>query len=376
MSAFASKITLSLPHRLALPVCCALGVAGLLGWIGAGGRSDGWVYAQEGGKSGPSARAEATSPSAPPAASSRPTQDIDKLLARKGTLIVKEATLADWMFSIMQTWKVDIHFDPAALQRETYSAQFTDTPLSEVLNTILTPKGFAYQRVANGLSIVPLDSFPGKKPNQVTAFIRLRYSDPAEIEPTLKILMTPYGDTKIIASSKTLVVIDMPENVQQVREHVESLEQLAREAAEQKAADEKRQQEAAESQARAAQSAMAAINSAIGSTSLVDQTVTSVFALRFAAAGDVLEAVQNLVVDGQVTAIAQDNLLVVSGPDAAVRSAAQLIRQIDIPRKQVRISAVLYDVDLDALERLGVNWRNAGKGRIDGNNSPNSRFDL
>jgi general secretion pathway protein D len=242
-----------------------------------------------------------------------------------------------------------------------------------VLNTILTPKGLAYQRVANGLSIVPLDSFPGKKPNQVTEYIKLVYGDPHEIEPTLKLLMSAHGDTKIIPSSKTILIIDQPENVAQVKEHVENLERLAQEAHEQKQEEQRRQREVeAQAQAAAQSSSSSSGFPFLGA----EQRVTTVFPLRFATAVDVQEAVQNLVADGQVTAIENDNLLVVSGESSAVGAAAQLIRQLDVPRRQVRISAVLYDVGLDAMEQLGVNWRNAGKARINANGSPQTLFDL
>ncbi len=52
----------------------------------------------------------------------------------------------------------------------------------------------------------------------------------------------------------------------------------------------------------------------------------------------------------------EENRLMIKGTPDEIRIATNAIEQLDIPRQQVRITALIYDVSLDELERLGVNW--------------------
>ncbi len=52
----------------------------------------------------------------------------------------------------------------------------------------------------------------------------------------------------------------------------------------------------------------------------------------------------------------EENRLMVKGTPDEIRIATDAISQLDIPRQQVRITALIYDVSLTELERLGVNW--------------------
>ncbi len=52
----------------------------------------------------------------------------------------------------------------------------------------------------------------------------------------------------------------------------------------------------------------------------------------------------------------EENRLMVKGTADEIRIATDAISQLDIPRQQVRITVLIYDVSLNELERLGVNW--------------------
>ena len=52
----------------------------------------------------------------------------------------------------------------------------------------------------------------------------------------------------------------------------------------------------------------------------------------------------------------EENRIMVKGTPADLRIATEAIQQLDVPRPQVRITAMIYDVSLGELERLGVNW--------------------
>ncbi len=60
-----------------------------------------------------------------------------------------------------------------------------------------------------------------------------------------------------------------------------------------------------------------------------------------------------------IAAYPEENRLMIKGTPDELRIATEAITQLDIPRQQVRITALIYDVSLEEIERLGVNWSRA-----------------
>ena len=52
----------------------------------------------------------------------------------------------------------------------------------------------------------------------------------------------------------------------------------------------------------------------------------------------------------------EENRIMIKGSSEDLRIASEAIQQLDVPRAQVRITAMIYDVSLGELERIGVNW--------------------
>ena len=70
-----------------------------------------------------------------------------------------------------------------------------------------------------------------------------------------------------------------------------------------------------------------------------------------------------------VAVFSQENRIMVKGTPAELQMAQEIIVQLDMPRQQVRITAMIYDVGLAELEKLGVNWSREVRGIADGQNA-------
>lgn len=296
---------------------------------------------------------------APPAAETK-TESLDAVLAKKGSLELRDATLADWLLAIQKTWNIDLGYDSDALQQKTWTGKFTDRPLKDILDTILGPNSYGYRRQGNSLIIVPADQLPEASKFEV-GMLDVKYANLAELELTLpNLLLSPQGKTKSIPSTKTLMVIDFPENVEMVRKHIAALDERAQKILEQQVATDRQRPAGTES----------------SSGQLVEQTVSTVLFPKFILSDHVIDTIQSHIGDGTVTSVPEMNAVVVTGSQSAVQTAAQIIEKLDVVMRQVRITVLMYDIRVDALEQLGVNWRNAGKGRLQADGTPLTYADL
>ena len=69
--------------------------------------------------------------------------------------------------------------------------------------------------------------------------------------------------------------------------------------------------------------------------------------------------------EGKVASMDLDNRVVVYDYPSQLKIIQQALKQLDVPRTQVRITAYIYDLNMQDVLNLGVNWNNAFKGRHD-----------
>jgi general secretion pathway protein D len=100
------------------------------------------------------------------------------------------------------------------------------------------------------------------------------------------------------------------------------------------------------------------------------------FPVQFLTAEDLVETVQTVVPNGRVAFLEEENQLIVAGSQTDLDTVAGLLEEIDVARQQVRITALLYDVDLEVMEQFGFNWAHAAKGSLNANGDPNKLFAL
>jgi general secretion pathway protein D len=65
---------------------------------------------------------------------------------------------------------------------------------------------------------------------------------------------------------------------------------------------------------------------------------------------------------GRIATMPRENRLLVVDYAANLEMARKVIARIDRPRPQVRITALIYDLSLQDVEQLGLNWGSSGKG--------------
>ncbi len=81
------------------------------------------------------------------------------------------------------------------------------------------------------------------------------------------------------------------------------------------------------------------------------------FTPQFIEAEQMAQPLQIALGEGVVIAVyPEGNRIMVKGTPDDLRLATEAIQQLDVPRPQVRITAMIYDVSLGELERLGFDW--------------------
>ncbi|MEO8493720.1 MAG: secretin N-terminal domain-containing protein [Planctomycetota bacterium] len=296
---------------------------------------------------------------------------LEAKLDQKGTIILRDATLVEWLFAIQKEWGIDIVVGNE-LQKEIVNGAFTDTTLREVLTSILVSRGFGYRQVGKSLLIIRLDDMT-IKPDQRTVLLPLELLNPQEVEPSVRLLLSQTGQVQTIQSSRSLFIIDTPEVIERVRRLLDELEANARRS-QQRDQQNSRQPGLASPGAPGASGIEGGLTTGTGILEVEEHI--EIFQPQYVTAAALGEAIQSLVLDSRVTVNVEENKVIVAASPQGIETAKRLIARLDVPRKQVRITAYMYDVNVKVLEKLGFNWSQAGKGRIDGSGDPQSLLSL
>ena len=104
--------------------------------------------------------------------------------------------------------------------------------------------------------------------------------------------------------------------------------------------------------------------STLAATPVVPSSGIAYFSPQFTEAEEMAGPLQSALGSNVVVAVfPTENRIMVKGSAADLRLATEAIEQLDRPRSQVRITAMIYDVSLSEVERLGVNWNLAPHSR-------------
>lgn len=294
---------------------------------------------------------------------------LEEKLETKGTIILRDASLVEWLFAIQKEWGIDIVVGNE-LQREIVNGAFTDTTLREVLTSILVSRGYGYRQVGKSLLIIRLDEM-NIKPDQRTVLLPLEFLNPQEVESSIQLLLSQTGQVQSIPSSHSLFIIDTPDVIERVRKFLDELEANARRV------QERNNQQLGGGGLGGSADSVPGLSPAEGAG--VPEVVEveehiEIFHPQYITATALAETIQTLVLDARVTANDEEAKVIVAASPAGIDAAQQLLARLDVPRKQVRITAYMYDVSVEVMERLGFNWSQAGRGRINGSGDPQSVF--
>lgn len=291
-----------------------------------------------------SAMPGANSPAGPPAnalpgpAPDRPRnpEELMTKLRRRGDLILSETTLRQALLQIGQSWQINIVMgDDVAGD---VNGSFLNAPLHEILHAILFAKGYGYRVVGDSLAVMKIDALGDMNPLFESATIHLYAVSPAEIVKAASLFKSPQGKIESIDSARTLLVVDLPERVGQIRQFIQSVDRAA----------------------------------AVGAGNPLNepQKPRAVhYPLQFIKAKSVDEAIKPLLskegaegrrgIEGKSAVVELENVLIVYDIPSKLAEIAEIIRFMDTPRPQVRITALIYDVDLKDLEKIGIDWSKA-----------------
>jgi len=148
--------------------------------------------------------------------------DISAKLERRGDLQLRDTRLSQALFTISQLWKVNIVIGDNI--EGDVNAVFEDTSLTEILDAVLMANGYSYRQVGKSLIVVRMEELGDVNPMFKTATIAIAGGDPTEVVEAAKLLNSKSGQVRAIPSARSLLVIDYPERVAEVRKFVAGVE--------------------------------------------------------------------------------------------------------------------------------------------------------
>ncbi len=88
------------------------------------------------------------------------------------------------------------------------------------------------------------------------------------------------------------------------------------------------------------------------------------FAPQYVSVTSIAESLSTLVSEyGQVSVVAEENRIVAVDQPEYIQRIATAVDKLDVPRRQVRITAFIFDANMADIETFGINWNSAILGR-------------
>ncbi|XZE51830.1 secretin N-terminal domain-containing protein [Planctomycetaceae bacterium SH139] len=269
------------------------------------------------------------------------------MLLQPGDVSFRKTPLAEAIFSLSEVWGVNIVAGGEV--KGDVSGVFSQAPLAEVLDAILGANGYGYRLSGQSLVIVSLDKIGMDDPNLVSESLAMPGTAEQQ-ESILKaagLLISPRGQIQALSVNNSLLVVDYRENIERVREFLTQL-QTQPGGPSAVAQDQTIQPNRLPAPGSAANAAEAANEESI-----------VYFAPQFVAAEELQGPLTDTLGESvRLSVMATENRLMVLGTPKQLRMAEQIVEQLDRPRMQVRISALIYDVELRRGEELGIDWGN------------------
>ncbi len=257
------------------------------------------------------------------------TDDLAAKLRQRGDLTLSDTTLRQALFAISESWQINLVVGDEVSGQ--VNGVFKNAPLHEILNSILYANGYGYQVVGQGLVVMKADTLGDSNPLFTTEAIVLRSVKPEDVIEGASLLRSPQGKIKAIPSARSLMVVDFPERIAVIRQFVEEVDRSA--------------------------------GTIVGDTTAGLQRKVAQFTPQYVKVITMKESLDSVLSkDGKAIVIEPENRIIVVDYPMNLEMASRVVQELDQARPQVRITAMIYDVSLEDLERLGINWRHAIKG--------------
>jgi general secretion pathway protein D len=256
-------------------------------------------------------------------------------LDRPGDVTFRNMTIEAALFTIGETWKVNVVTGKEI--QGTVNGVFKQTPLREILDAILLANGYSYRAIGESLVVQPSTDVGSANPLFRSVTIPIQYSNLEEIVAGAELLKSTAGQIKAFSSARSVMVLDYADRVETISAFIERMEAGAANAA-------------------GASGGLA--------PSRLDVAYFHTHYIPAESAQQPLLAVLSPL--GRIAVMPRENRLLVVDYAANLEMVRKVLDRIDRPRPQVRITALIYDLSLQDVERLGLNWGSSGKGNTTG----------
>ncbi|MCA9174120.1 MAG: secretin and TonB N-terminal domain-containing protein [Planctomycetales bacterium] len=290
-----------------------------------------------------------------------PMVNLQAVLQKRGDLSLRNATLSEALFAVSEAWNVSIVYGKDI--EGSANAVFRDATLAEVLDSLLLANGYGYQPRGNNLVVMRLADLGDSNGMLQTLNLSLPNGD-VQVVDSVRLLLSPQGKAQPLANSNLLVVRDFPEHLDKVRRFLQSVSSSQIGA----------MSGAMSGAIGPAPSAGAGQGAVTVSPVLINNSEVAYFAPQFVSVTSIESALNTVLTGARIAIVEDENRVLVVADSRTVELARQVVKQLDRPRPQVRISAMIYDVSLEELERLGVNWTHAVKSSPNGLGVPRHSF--
>jgi general secretion pathway protein D len=258
------------------------------------------------------------------------SEEVAAALNHRGDLNLHGLSLNNALFTISEQWNVNI---VAGDLQGTVNGVFKQAPLREILDSILLSNGYNYRAVGESLVISSVDSLGSSNSSFESATIPVLSADIDEVVEGARLLLTPQGKAQALKSARAIVVLDFPDRVQMVRRFVRTLEQ------------EEDGRVGAPGSQRGLPLEVAYFHTQYITAKAAEQALVAVLSKS-----------------GRVGVLEKEDRLLVSDYADNLAMVEKVLKEIDRPRPQVRITALIYDISLQDIEQLGINWANGTAG--------------
>jgi general secretion pathway protein D len=275
---------------------------------------------------------------------------VEEALETPGSVTFRKTPLSEVVFMLSDLWHINI-VASESISGEV-SGSFQGTPLREVLGATLAATGYSYRQTGNSLIVLPVDQVGADDPSFTTEMIRLPPALLADdsVLAAANLMLSDRGRLQQIGTDAVLVV-DSDVRVTRIRRLFADMESTG--------------------EATAATTSPAPTAVVLPQNNVGAQFGIAYFSPQFTEAEEMAEPLQAALGEQTVVAVySAENRIMVRGSSEDLQLAAQAIEQLDRPRSQVRITAMIYDVDVRELEEIGVNWTRDLRAIANSNNPP------
>lgn len=269
----------------------------------------------------------------------KPTEDLAVALNKTGDLKLNGLKLDDALFVISEQWNINI---VAGDVKGTVNGVFKQAPLHEILDAILLSNGYNYRIVGKSLVISSIEQLGQVNPAFQSAIIPVQNADIDEVVNGAQLLKTPKGEVKPLKSAHSIVVLDFPDRVKMIREFVDRIDNAGSGGGENR------------------------------NGAMLD---VGYFRTQYITAKTAEQAILPIMSKaGKCSVLEKEDRLLVTDYHDNLQMIEKVLASVDRPRPQVRITALIYNIGLEDVEKLGINWNDAFHGRPDANGVAQNKF--